>query len=205
MTRTFARTLVLIIAGLAIVLLAGMCSSRVGAAELAEAPTLVTFHSRIQTNDRVTMVYALTATGTVTSVTIDGPCLLDAGGIAVRYIGNEQITLLETGFAPGLDGATIAIKYAPTKYTVVGFWVSAAYPGGLAENSRWAMFPLWAYTEGNPTPYTQTVPQCDAAPVVLPLITAGPAHWDWRDAWLLIPIALIFILLGEANRPRPPK
>lgn len=198
MIRSFARTLILTIAGLALILLVGMCSSRVG----AQGPALVTFLSRTQTADRVTYDYAVTATGTVTSVAIDGPCLLDSGGLIVRYNGSDHLTYLDTGFARSLDGAKIAIRYAPTVYTVIGVWVSAEYPGGLLENSRWAMFPLWAYTEGNPTPYEQIVPQCDQSPTVLPLITAGPSQPGFTIS--VIVVIVLILILHSNRRPTPP-
>ena len=203
--KPLARTTFWIVALAFIILAASMCNRPLHIEGAAPTdPTLLWFLSRTQTNDRVTMVYGVPSEGTVARVKIDGPCLMDTGGIAVRYNGKDDITLLETGFDRGLNGATISIRYAPTKYTVVGIWVSAEYPGGLAANSRWAMFPMWAYTEGNPTPYTQMVEQCDQSPVALPLITSGPAEPGFLAVCAVL-IVFIFALWDNArSKPRPP-
>jgi len=62
---------------------------------------------------------------------------------------------------------------------------------------------MWAYTEGNPTPYTQMVEQCDQSPVALPFVTSGPADVGFL-AFAGFCILLIFALWQNGQKPRSP-
>lgn len=209
MRNSIARTLVLIIAGLVIVLLGGMCSSKRAAAQTVP----VQFYELRAGLDTVIYLYTTDPTS-IKAVRYDGTCLAEGAGVWY-YDDDNNVVIVPYGHGSvTLDGAT---AYTGDKlsggHVVAGAWFRFRYawagaggagtggPGGY--NLRRDALPLGAMHDDKQWEWPWVV-QCTSGPF-LPLITAGPASWDWRDAWLLVPIALIFILLGEANRPRPPK
>lgn len=210
MKNSIARTLVLIIAGLTIILLGGMCSSKRAAAQSVP----VQFHSLIAGLDTVTYLYTTDPTS-IKAVRYDGTCLAEGAGVWYRNDDNEVVIVPYGHGSVTLDGATAYTgDRLSNGHVVAGPWFRYRYAwagaggsgtGGTGGyNLRRDSLPMGAMHDDGGWEYPWLV-QCVSGPF-LPLITAGPAHWDWRDAWLLIPIALIFILWGEINsRPRPPK
>ena len=213
MSNNTKRNIVLILAGIAVILLGGMCSSKRAAAAAVPAQVPVQFYELRAGLETINYLYT-TDPNSIKAVRYDGTCLAEAAGVWYRNEDNEVVIVPLHHGSITLDGAT---AYTGDNLgggrVVAGAWFRFRYawagaggagtggPGGY--NLRRDALPLGAMHDDKQWEWPNVV-QCVGGPF-LPLVTAGPAHWQWSDALLLIPIGLIFILLGEYQRRTPPK